>query len=106
VNKSAVGAIVSYLGHECCFVADILEVSGACVVCATGPINGSTLVSDGRLGDPTHCITDIPRAGFWSMKRGVFVVPTGQVKVLEHGRKARAGRQTKARVGQPEACQS
>lgn len=80
--KSKSGAIVQYCGHAGCFIADVIEVAGACVVRANGEITPDNIVRDGSLGAPTHHLVDFPKAGFWNPRIGVFVVPASQVRAL------------------------
>ena len=80
--KSNIGAIVLFCGHDGCFVADILRMGPVTVVNAGRPISPATIVRDGHLGKPTHHIVDFPIAGFWQPNKGVFVVPSEQVKEL------------------------
>lgn len=78
VNKSAVGARVMYCGHNGWFIADIIQVAGACVVRAAQPVDGGMLVRD-RSDEATHHLADFPTAGYWNPQIGVFVVPSDQV---------------------------
>lgn len=73
------GAIVQYCGHDATFIADIIQVGDACVVVANGDID-KHLRRPAR--DATHHVIDFPKAGYWSPRRGILVVPADQVKVL------------------------
>lgn len=80
-----IGANVLYCGHNGYFVADIIEVGNAVVVRASAPVTPDNIIRDNRLGCPTHHLLDFPKPGFWSPKLGVFVVPRGQLRLLEKG---------------------
>jgi len=83
-GKGAVGAIVRYCGHAGTFVADILEVAGACVVHAGGPITMDNLNRDpSKYAKATYQLVDFPNPIFWNPKLGVFVVPADNVTVLK-----------------------
>lgn len=79
---SNVGARVMYCGHDGYFIADIVEVTGACVVRANGPVTPRNLVRNDALGPATHMLIDFPNAGFWRPDLGVFVVPKEQVRLI------------------------
>lgn len=74
------GAVVQYCGHDGCFIADVIEVAGACVVKGNGPITPANIIRDGSLGKPTHHLLDFPRPVFWQPRIGVFVVPSAQLR--------------------------
>lgn len=78
--RGVAGARVRYCGHDAWFIADIVDVAGATVVRATGPISGDTLNRPGT--NATHHIRDFPKLGFWRPDLGVFVVPQEQVVEL------------------------
>jgi len=78
MSDAAVGANVMYCGHDGWFVADIFKIGEVNVVHAGGPVSGDTLVR-GENHRATHYITDMPTAGFWKPRIGVFVVPRNQV---------------------------
>ncbi|HEX7095673.1 MAG TPA: hypothetical protein VF183_07305 [Acidimicrobiales bacterium] len=83
-RRSAVGATVVYCGHDATFIADIIEVAGACVVRATGPLRGPKSVLDyGNTKHATHRVRDFPVAGYWNPELGVLVVPRDQVDLLD-----------------------
>jgi hypothetical protein len=80
--KSDLGAIVQFCGHNGWFIADILKMGPVTVVNANGPVTPDNLVRDHRIGAPTHHLSDFPLAGFWNTRKGVFVVPSEQVRTL------------------------
>lgn len=77
-GKGRVGAIVQ-CGHDATFVADVIEVGGACVVIANGAMDK---VLERPASGATHRLADFPVAGYWNPRTGVFVVPSDQVVVL------------------------
>ena len=79
-SKGRIGAIVRYCGHNATFVADVIEVGGACVVVANGDID-KCLVRPAS-NKVTHHIVDFPSAGYWNPRKGIFVVPSDQVVLL------------------------
>ena len=79
-GKGRIGAIVRYCGHDATFIADVIEVGGACVVIANGQIDKH--LERPASEDATHHLVDFPVAGYWSPRTGVFVVPSAQVKLL------------------------
>lgn len=80
-KKSGVGVTVVYCGHDASFLADIIEVAGACVVIAASPVGDRTLT---RPASPraTHHLVDWPKAGYWSPNKGLFIVPNAQVRLI------------------------
>lgn len=76
-----------YCGHDGYFVADLIIVGGACVVIAASPnaADPGKLFRNDELGPPTHHLADFPQAGVWLPRKGFFVVPSAQVKVLQRG---------------------
>jgi hypothetical protein len=79
--KAHMGARVMYCGHDGWFAADIYRVGNVNVVKANGPIEGGNLIR-GRNHEATHHMADFPEAGCWDPRRGFFVVPEKQVRVL------------------------
>ena len=80
--QARMGAVVKYCGHNGVFPADIFVIDGVAAVLANGPITPDNIIRDGHIGDPTHHLLDFPVAGMWEPRRGVFVVPADQVRVL------------------------
>lgn len=78
-KKGRIGAIVRYCGHDATFVADVIEVGSACVVIANGDIDKCLVRPAAKA---THHLVDFPSGGYWSPRKGVFVVPSEQVMVL------------------------
>lgn len=79
-SVGAVGAVVRYGGHDATFIADIMEVEGAVVVRANGPLNQPGVLTRPAAYDETHEIIDFPRPCFWRPDLGVFVLPKNQVR--------------------------
>lgn len=82
VALSRMGAQVRYCGHDASFVADVLEVGDAVVVISAGNVHIDSLLRR-PAGACTHEIVDFPVGGYWGKARGVFVVPRGQVRLVE-----------------------
>lgn len=79
MSESCMGAKVKYCGHEGMFVADIFRVGNTNVVVTEENVRGDTLVRGEALDGATHHISDSPSAGYWSPRKGIFVVPEEQV---------------------------
>jgi hypothetical protein len=82
MSKSAMGANVMYCGHNGYFIADIYDLGEVNVVHARREVNPDTIMRYKEFGEPTHHLSDFPKAGFWKPRMGVFVVPKSQVKEL------------------------
>lgn len=80
VSKSKVGALVRYCGHDAMFVADVIEINGACVVVAADRIDNCLIRP--ATAKATHHLRDFPVAGYWNPRAGFFVVPSDQVDLL------------------------
>lgn len=81
--EGKVGAVVQYCGHDATFVADIYVHDGVAVIHA-----GSAPIDDGLerpARNPTHHVSDFPKAIFWKPRIGVLVVPASQVTTFENG---------------------
>lgn len=79
-KKAGVGVMVRYCGHDAMFIADVIEVGDACVVVAADKID-SCLIRPAT-DEATHHLVDWPKAGYWSPRTGIFVVPRDQVVLL------------------------
>lgn len=84
LRKSGVGVTVQYCGHDATFLADIIEVGGACVVVAAEPIIDNKGLKRPARG-ATHLMVDFPVGGYWKPQKGIFVVPNEQIRLLEPG---------------------
>lgn len=82
MSKPHMGARVRYCGHAGWFIADIWEVAGANVVIASRAVSPDMLT---RNDVATHHLVDFPIAGYWNPTRGLFVVPSEQVRDLRRG---------------------
>ena len=81
MSKAAIGARVQYCGHDGWFVADIFRIGDVNVVKANGKVSGDT-INRPAVG-VTHHLSDHPHPGCWCPERGIFVVPSRQVKELK-----------------------
>ena len=79
--ESKMGAVVQYCGHDATFAADIYVHDGVAVVhAAAAPIEKALTRP---AANPTHHVSDFPKAIFWKPRLGVFVVPVSQVTTCE-----------------------
>lgn len=78
--KGGVGVMVRYCGHDAMFIADVIEVGGACVVVANERIDNCLIRP--ATDEATHHLVDFPKAGYWHPHKGIFVVPSDQVHLL------------------------
>jgi len=76
------GAQVQFCGHNGYFMADIFVIGDVAAVRASGPVSPDKLFRNQEYGPPTHHLVDFPDPGMWEPKRGVFVVPASQVRVI------------------------
>lgn len=53
-GRGRIGAIVRYCGHDATFIADVIEVGGACVVVANGDDRWLLEPANGRLRGATR----------------------------------------------------
>jgi hypothetical protein len=74
------GALVQFCGHDGYFVADIHRVGNVNVVKANGAVTPGNITRPAK--GATHHMVDMPTAGYWNPKIGVFVVPEEQVTEL------------------------
>ena len=74
-----IGAHVMFCGHNGYFVADIRYIGNVAVVTASAPVDPATLIRNRELGPATHVLVDFPASGYWSPRKGIFVVPADQV---------------------------
>jgi hypothetical protein len=81
MSKAAMGAQVLYCGHNGGFVADIFDFGEWNAVKANGPVTPSNIERKNFV--PTHHISDFPISGCWAPERGMFFVPSSQVKELK-----------------------
>ena len=85
--KAGAGVIVRYCGHNASFLADVYEIGGACVVVASGPLQNGHQDGSGlqRPASPkaTLHLVDFPQAGYWQPRKGIFVVPSAQLRFLK-----------------------
>jgi hypothetical protein len=78
-HSSTAGVWIKYCGHNGCFIADIVYVSGAVVVRANGPVTPDNINRDVE----AEChLMDFPFPGFWRPDLGIFVVPKAQLQVM------------------------
>lgn len=86
-KKAGAGVIVRYCGHNASFLADVYEIGGACVVVASGPLQNGHQDGSGlqRPASPkaTLHLVDFPQAGYWQPRKGIFVVPSAQLRFLK-----------------------
>lgn len=76
------GARVQFCNHQGWFVADIRVVGTSYVVVANGPVTPDN-INRGQMEMATHVVRDWPEPCVWKPERGFFVVPSGQIQVLE-----------------------
>lgn len=87
MQKAMAGAQVQYCGHQGYFLADVYEVAGACVVVANGAVTPAN-INRNRMDKVTHHLVDFPTAGYWRPGKGIFVVPSDQVRLVDSNEKA------------------
>jgi len=81
MSKAFMGATVQYCGHDGYFLADIHEVGNTNVInAASGRVDIDKLTRPAK--GATHILVDFPQAGFWKPYKGIFVVPSNQVREI------------------------
>jgi hypothetical protein len=79
MKKTATGVRVHYCGHDASFIADVREHAGVVVV--IGPENVEEHLQR-PAGKCQFHLVDCPVTIYWGRKRGVFAVPTAQLRDL------------------------
>lgn len=74
-----------FCGHNGYFLADIMQVEGAWVVRANGPVTPSNIIRQDVEQVATHHVMDM-YGGFWRPDLGVFVVPDKGLILTEGGK--------------------